>query len=110
MNKLESTAGFQTLVDGDKRFCALFSAEWCPDCRVLKAVLPGLEEEFGDRYVFTVVENDDFPELAEKYDILGVPSLLIFHKGEVTGTFINKLRKTRREIVDFLEETYSQAK
>ncbi len=109
MKILESTAEFQTLVDSDKRFCALFSAEWCPDCRVLKAVLPGLEEEFGDRYNFTVVENDDFPQLAEKFDILGVPSLIAFHKGEVRGTFISTLRKTRRQIVDFLEEIYPKS-
>ncbi len=109
MKILESTVEFQTLVDSDKRFCALFSAEWCPDCRVLKAVLPGLEEEFGDRYNFTVVENDDFPQLAEKFDILGVPSLIAFHKGEVRGTFISTLRKTRRQIVDFLEEIYPKS-
>lgn len=109
MKTLESTGEFQTLVNSDKRFCALFSAEWCPDCRVLKAVLPGLEEEFGDRYDFIVVENDDFPQLTEKYDILGVPSLIAFHNGEVTGTFISTLRKTRRQIVDFLEETYPKS-
>lgn len=68
-----------------------------------------MEEEFGDRYIFTVVENDDFPQLAVKHDILGVPSLIAFHKGEVTGTFISTLRKTRRQIVDFLEETYPKS-
>ncbi|MCK5736133.1 MAG: thioredoxin family protein [Spirochaetaceae bacterium] len=104
MKNLENTSEFQTLADGDMRFCALFSADWCPDCRVLKAVLPGLEEEFGDRFVFSVVDTKDFPELAEKYDILGIPSLIAFHRGEVIGTFISTLRKTRKQIVDFLKE------
>jgi len=109
MKNLENTAEFMTLVRGDKRYCALFSADWCPDCRVLKAVLPGLEEEFGERFSFSVVDTEEFSDLKEKYDILGVPSLIAFHKGEIIGTFISTARKTRREIVDFLEKAYSNS-
>ncbi len=107
MMSLENTEEFQALSQSDKRFCALFTAEGCPDCRVLKAVLPSLEEEFGDKFTFAVIDRDTFPDLVERFDILGIPSLVSFYKGEVTGTFISKLRKTRQQIVDFLEEAYA---
>ena len=61
MENLKSIDEFRSLASGDKPFCAVFSADWCPDCRVLKAVLPGLEEEYGDRFSFCVVDRDGFP-------------------------------------------------
>lgn len=106
MTALGSTEEFRSLADSDNRFCALFTADWCPDCRVLKAVLPGLEKEFEGRFVFATVDRDRFPDLAAEHDILGIPSFISFHKGKVTGTFISKLRKTRQQIVDYLEEIY----
>ncbi len=87
----------------DKAFCAVFSADWCPDCRVLKAVLPGLEKEYQDRFIFRVVDRDGYPDLAAEYDVLGIPSFVVLKNNQVLGTYINKLRKTRRQITDFLD-------
>ena len=103
MDNIRDVEQFRTLAAADKPFCAVFSADWCPDCRVLKAVLPGLEQEYGDRFTFKVVDRDDFPHLAEEYDVLGIPSFVVLKEGEVIGTFINRLRKTRRQITDFLD-------
>lgn len=109
MKVVENTDEFRSLAESDNRFCALFTADWCPDCLVLKAVLPGLEKDFENRFVFATVDRDKFPDLVAEYDILGIPSFISFHKGEVTGTFISKLRKTRHQIVDYLEETYAKS-
>ncbi len=109
MDNLRSIEDFRAMAADDKPFCAIFSADWCPDCRVLKAVLPGLEEEYGDRYRFTVVDRDEYPSLAEEYDVLGIPSLVVLRKGQVLGTYINRLRKTRRQITDFLDSLADQS-
>ncbi len=99
---------FRSFVKEETRFCAIFTADWCPDCQVLKAVLPGLETEFDGRFIFATVDRDKFLDLASEFDILGIPSFVTFRRGEVTGTFTSKLRKTRQQIVDFLEETYAK--
>lgn len=87
----------------------MFTANWCPDCQVLKAVLPGLESEFDGRFVFASIDRDKFPGLVEEYDILGIPSFITFHKGKRTGTFISRLRKTRQQIVEYLEKSYKNS-
>lgn len=103
MDEIRNPDEFRTLAASDKPFCAIFSADWCPDCRVLKAVLPGLGEEYDDRFNFAVVDRDAWPELAEEYDVLGIPSFVVLKNSEVVGTYINRLRKTRRQITDFLD-------
>lgn len=109
MRIIENTEEFHEFVAGDQSSCTMFTAGWCPDCQVLKAVLPGLEKEFEGRFIFATVDRDQFPDLAAEYDILGIPSFLTFNKGAVTGRFTSKLRKTRQQIVDFLEESYSKS-
>ena len=107
MKSIQSTEEFQQLTQGEKYFCAVFSAEWCPDCRVIKAVLPGLEEEYGERFDFAVVDRDQFAGIAEEYQVLGIPSFIVFRSGRVVDTFISTLRKTRMEITRFLDKAVS---
>ena len=104
MNEIENIDDFRISAAADKPFCAVFSADWCPDCRILKAVLPGLEDEYGDHFVFSIVDRDRFPSLAGEFDIMGIPSFVVLRRGEKIGTYISKLRKTRRQITDFLDE------
>ena len=109
MKSIQSVEEFQQLTQGDKYFCAVFSAEWCPDCRIIKAVLPGLEDEYGERFDFAVVDRDQFAGIAEEYEVLGIPSFLVFRRGQVVDTFISTLRKTRMEITRFLDNAEHKA-
>ena len=104
MKDLQSTEEFRELSQSNKRFCALYSADWCPDCVVIKAILPELEEMYGDDMEFRVVDRDDFMPLAQEYDVMGIPSFVVFREGKVVADFISSLRKTRQQIVDFLEK------
>ncbi len=108
MLAIKDSDEFRSFIKDETGFCAIFTADWCPDCQVLKAVLPGLEKEFDGRFIFAIVDRDRFPDLASEFDILGIPSFVTFRKGEIAGTFISKLRKTRQQIVDFLEEAYAK--
>lgn len=108
MKNIETVDEFRNLVQGDMPFCAVFSAQWCADCQILKAVLPDLEKEFGHKYRFAIVDMDDFMDLAQEYDVLGIPSFIVYKSGKVIDTFISTKRKTREEISSFLENTYSK--
>jgi len=106
MNPIQTVEDFRALVSGEKPFCAIFVADWCADCRVLKPVLPSLEKEFANRYTFATVDWDAFKTLSDEYSILGIPSLVSFHRGDVIGTLISGHRKTRQQISAYLTETY----
>ncbi|MCA0992378.1 thiol reductase thioredoxin [Bacillus hwajinpoensis] len=79
----------------------LFSADWCPDCRVIEPFLPELEKEYSEMD-FYYVDRDDHIELCQEMDIFGIPSFVAFKDGEETGRFVSKMRKSKEEIEEFL--------
>jgi thioredoxin 1 len=68
----------------------LFSAPWCKPCLALKPVVEQMEKEFTD-LVFVTIDVDKDAQLATKYSIRSVPTLLYLKnqeiKGRITGTY-----------------------
>jgi thioredoxin 1 len=65
-----------------------FYAPWCGPCKMIAPILDGLAGEFAGRVKIVKVNVDAEPELAERYRITSVPTLLLFHKGRVVESFI----------------------
>ncbi|OQX29348.1 MAG: hypothetical protein B0D92_04310 [Spirochaeta sp. LUC14_002_19_P3] len=103
MKNIQAIEEFQALIRGEMPFCAVFSADWCKDCLVIKTVLKEIEEEYRGKYTFAVVDRDKFIDICHEYDVLGIPSFIIFKSGKALSTFISSRRKTRKEITDFLD-------
>lgn len=103
MNYVESIAQFDELIAASKPTVAVFKADWCKDCVYIDPFLPDVAKAYGDRLAFVIVDRDAFPDLCERYNILGIPSFVAFVEGKETISFISKLRKTREEIEGFLD-------
>jgi len=102
MKTLESIEQFTDLINNEN-IIALFTADWCPDCRVIEPVLPEIETAFSN-YTFVEIDRDRFIELCQKYDVFGIPSFIAFKEGKEAGRFVSKDRKTKEEIMQFIEE------
>ncbi|MBH0163478.1 thioredoxin family protein [Fictibacillus sp. 7GRE50] len=102
MENIKSIEQFKETIKKDVTI-AVFSADWCPDCVVIKPILPEIEEEYSS-YQFVYVDRDELIELCQEHDIFGIPSFLAFKDGEEIGRYVNKERKTKEQIVAFLEE------
>jgi thioredoxin 1 len=63
-----------------------FGAPWCPPCRVQEPILEELEKDFGNRVVMAKVDADEEPDLAARFGIMGLPTLLLFKDGELVET------------------------
>ncbi|UOQ94165.1 thioredoxin family protein [Halobacillus shinanisalinarum] len=100
MITLKSDGQLKQLIN-DERTILLFSADWCPDCRVIEPVLPDIEAKFGD-WTFVHVDRDQFIHVCAEHDVFGIPSLLAFHKGEEVGRFVSKDRKSQEELESFI--------
>ncbi len=61
-----------------------FWAEWCGPCKMLAPVLDELAEEYTGRAKIGKVNIDEHQELATQYGIQSIPTLLLFHQGQVT--------------------------
>ncbi|SDQ41930.1 Thioredoxin [Virgibacillus subterraneus] len=101
MKTLETVNEFNDLINKDN-IIALFSADWCPDCRVIEPVLPEIEQVFPE-YTFILIDRDQFIEICQQYDVFGIPSFIAFKDGKEAGRFVSKDRKTKDEIIEFIE-------
>ncbi len=79
-----------------------FTADWCGDCRFIKPVMPEIEATFP-AFRFIEVDRDKFMELASEWNIFGIPSFVVTDQGEELGRLVNKDRKTKEEITNFLK-------
>ncbi|RHW51047.1 thioredoxin family protein [Lactobacillus bombicola] len=78
-----------------------FSADWCPDCRFLDQFLPAIEKDFADSK-FYQIDRDGAVDLAKEMDIMGIPSFVVYQDGQEIGRLVNKNRKTKEEVENFL--------
>lgn len=60
-----------------------FSAVWCGPCKMLKPVVDQLAEELSDELKVVELDVDHSPEIAMRYQIMGVPTLMLFVDGEI---------------------------
>lgn len=55
-----------------------FFADWCGPCRMVAPIIEELAQEFGSRVRFVKVNVDENPDLADKYGVSGIPTVILF--------------------------------
>ncbi|MCM2436725.1 thioredoxin family protein [Periweissella beninensis] len=95
----------QELIDyiGKRKVMLFFSADWCPDCRFIKPVMPEIEAQNPD-FVFVYVDRDENIDLCGALDVYGIPSFVAFDGAQEIGRFVNKDRKTQGQVQEFIDE------
>ena len=85
-----SSANFDQLTTGPLTVVD-FWAPWCGPCKMMAPVMEKLEEQFGDRIKFVKMNVDGNQEIAQRYKVMRIPSLVLFRDGKavekVTGVY-----------------------
>ncbi|SFQ36947.1 thioredoxin family protein [Salibacterium halotolerans] len=97
---------FQSTIASPDNVIIKFTAGWCPDCHRMDAFFPEVEEEFEQLPVYEI-NRDNFPDLAEQYEVMGIPSLLVFKDGEKIGHLHSADAKTPEQTTEFLSSYFS---
>jgi thioredoxin 1 len=72
-----------------------FWAEWCPPCKVMAPTLEAIAvDQVPDVQVFKV-NVDEQPKLAARYEVLSIPTLLVFCEGALTGRMVGARGRSR---------------
>jgi len=76
-------ANFKQLINSDTPVLVDFYAEWCGPCKMQAPILKEVARELGETARIIKIDVDRNQELAAKYQIRGVPTLLLFKNGQI---------------------------
>lgn len=70
-----------------------FYADWCGPCKAMSPIIDEIAEEGLENVKVGKVNVDDNGELAVEYDVVSIPTIMIFKNGELTKTFVGLTEK-----------------
>jgi thioredoxin 1 len=83
-----TTSEFDEILGSDTPVIVDFWAPWCRPCKAIRPILEELEQDTGGRVEFAGVDIDNYPEVAARYDVLSIPTVILFAKGEPQETLV----------------------
>jgi thioredoxin-like negative regulator of GroEL len=102
MQSIQNKETFQELISQSEPVIIKFFADWCPDCTRMNMFIDDIIEEYA-QYKWYELNKDELPEIADRYDVMGIPSLLIFKDGEKTAHLHSANAKTPEQVKEFLQ-------
>ena len=79
-----------------------FWAEWCGPCKMIAPVLEDLAKEHAGKLQIAKLNVDDNPNIARRYDVMSIPTLLVFADGEVKKRLVGA--KGKAQLLEELSE------
>jgi thioredoxin 1 len=91
-----TSANFDSYLNESNKLIIIdFWAEWCGPCRLIAPIIKELSEEYGDKAIFGKVDVDQEVELATKYGIRNIPTVLFIKNGKIIDKIVGALPKSK---------------
>lgn len=92
----------EEVLNSNKPVLLDFYADWCGPCKMMSPVIDEIAEEIGDIAKVGKVNSDDNMDLAEKYEIMSIPTIMIIKNGQEVKRFLGVTPK--EEIIKSINE------
>ncbi|RMG61269.1 MAG: thioredoxin [Deltaproteobacteria bacterium] len=93
---------FDEVIKKDEPVLVDFWAPWCGPCKMIAPILEQVAEEYAGQATVAKVNVDDHPEIAQRYGIRGIPTLILFRNGEIKGQLVGA--NPKENIVNLLKK------
>ena len=97
MQELTDATFDEAVLRSDRPVVVDFWAPWCGPCHAVEPILRELEEEHGDRVAFAKLDIDQNIRTASRYDVLSIPTVILFAGGEPRETVIGARPRSHYE-------------
>ncbi len=102
MQPITTVEQFNEIITSQEDVIVKFYAGWCPDCTRMNMFIDPIIEQYN-KYTWYELNRDELPELAEKYEVMGIPTLAVFKNGEKVGHLHSANAKSPEQVTDFLD-------
>ena len=89
---IHSAKEFDELVESGKKVLVDFYADWCGPCKMQAPIVDAIAEENSD-VIVAKLNVDDVEDVAERFNIVSIPTLLIFKGGKLVKNFVGVTMK-----------------
>ena len=91
----------EKVLEAEKPVLCDFWAEWCGPCKMIAPILDEVSLEYANKVKICKLDVDSNPETAAKFNVRGIPTLLVFKNGAVEATKVGALSKL--QLNDFID-------
>jgi thioredoxin 1 len=103
---MKKKVSFSELINGDKPVLVDFFATWCGPCIAMGPILKEVAGKVGEKATIVKIDVDQNPAIAQQLSIQGVPTFMVFRKGEIVWR--QSGMQSAHQLVHVLEQASSE--
>ena len=94
--------GFEQAISGPRPAVVDFWAGWCMPCKIFAPVMEDVARALGSKVDFYKVNIDEYSDLAEKYEVSSIPTVILFKDGQEVGQMIGV--RSKDDVIEMIEK------
>ena len=93
---------FAETIKSDKPVLVDFWASWCAPCKMIAPILEEISTEFSEKVTIAKLDVDENPETPSRYQIRGIPTMILFNNGSIVDTKVGA--SSKKDLTDWINQ------